>query len=74
MAIEGYLIKNGTTGRYEIEGKDRYFTSGSPLEVWNGYEERWVRSRVEHNGKDYYIVDVGHDEYIGGLLVRTVDN
>lgn len=63
----GKLIKN-SNGRYEIG--DRELTSGSTLDYYD--EDRgWVKTRIEHNGTDYYIVSRGRDEYIDNVLVRV---
>lgn len=57
VRVEGILRKN-RNGRYEIG--DRELSSGSPVEVliYDRYDERWewLSSRIEHNGKDYYLV------------------
>lgn len=77
---EGFLHKN-RNGRYEINGHE--FSSGSGIEClisdeWhfiydkNGkYVETpyWYASRIEHDGKDYYIVGV-HGVELEGLRVR----
>jgi hypothetical protein len=48
-----------SNGRYEID-ENHYFTSGSGIELLNYddfYELKiWVRTRIEHNGDDYYAV------------------
>lgn len=58
VVAEGILQKN-RYGRYELGNYD--FTSGSPIEVLiydEHYEvDRWVKTRVEHNGEDYYLYD-----------------
>lgn len=57
VKVDGILRKN-SNGRYEIG--DRELSSGSPVEVliYDRYDERWewVSSRLEHNGRDYYLV------------------
>lgn len=65
------LHKN-TSGRYETE-QGHYFCSGSPVEALVTDCEmgvaRWVRTSVEHNGKDYFLV--GYDDVgLDGLTVR----
>lgn len=58
IVTEGYLYKN-INGRYEID-PNHYFTSGSPIEVlaYDDFHELniWIRTRIEHNGEDYYAV------------------
>lgn len=70
IVYTGFLQKN-SRGRYETGNKE--FTSGNGIEVLiydNFYEKkRWVKTRVEHNGKDYYLI--GHsDVSMQGLKVR----
>ena len=53
----GYLHKN-SRGRYETTFRE--YTCGSGIEVflyddfWE--RDRWVKTRVEHDGRDYYLV------------------
>jgi len=62
VVAQGRLVKN-SSGRYEIEGTDYYFTSGSSCEIYVSFYEddepgenmTWVPTRIEHN-KDYYFV------------------
>lgn len=65
------LHKN-RSGRYETSG-GHYYTSGNGIEVLlpEGYPEvyRWMWTRVEHDGKDYYLVG-HHDVSMEGLTVR----
>lgn len=68
---EGRLSKN-SAGRYELPSGE-YFTSGSPIEalIFDDWDEveKWVTTRVEHNGDDYYLY--GHSEVkMEGLLAR----
>jgi hypothetical protein len=49
---EGYLRKNDV-GRYEL-ATGYYFTSGEPIEVF--VDGKWHKTRIEHNGRDYYAV------------------
>ena len=51
----GVLHKNDR-GRYETEFME--YTSGNGIEALINEDEivKWVVSRIEHNGKDYYIV------------------
>ena len=65
------LHKN-RSGRYETSGGHSY-TSGHSIEalVPDDYSNVncWVRTRVEHDGKDYYLVG-HHDVSMEGLTVR----
>lgn len=71
IVAEGTLYKN-EADRYEMND-NYYFTSGSPIEIYihDSYEERnvWHKSRVEHNGDDYYVV--GYKGSIDGLRARV---
>ena len=67
------LYKNNR-GRYEARDGSREYTSGSGIEalVYDDYNEcnKWVSTRVEHDGQDYYLVgykNVGMD----GLKTRV---
>lgn len=65
------LHKN-TDGRYETES-GHYFTSGCRVEalISDSFREvpRWVRTSIEHDGKDYFLV--GYQEIeLEGLKVR----
>lgn len=73
ILFEGYLKKN-TNDRYELNGIE--FTCGNVIEVliydddfYDG-KECWVRSRIEHNGKDYYVISSA-DEKLDSLKVRV---
>lgn len=70
ITYTGYLNKN-SRGRYE--SGDKEYTSGSGIEVLiydDFYEKtRWVKTRVEHNGEDYYLVGC-RDISLQGLKVR----
>ena len=50
----GRLYKN-TDGRYAIND-DVYFTAGDSIEIFFG--KGWLLTRIEHNGKDYFAVDL----------------
>ncbi len=68
----GTLHKN-ESGRYETES-GHYYTCGSPIEalVQDSFSEvpRWVWTRVEGNGRGYYLV--GYDKVdMDGLTVRV---
>ena len=70
IAYTGYLYRN-SRGRYETGVKE--YTSGNGIEILiydDFYEKnRWVKTRVEHNGKDYYLVGYGNIS-MQGLKVR----
>ena len=70
VVYTGVLQKN-SIGRYETGNKE--FTSGNSIEVLifdNFYEKnRWVKTSVEHDGKDYYLVGYS-DIPMQGLRVR----
>lgn len=58
VTVQGRLYKN-SSGRYAID-EDHYFTCGETIEILVNEEENggyWVRTRIEHNGEDYYAVD-----------------
>lgn len=65
------LHKN-SDGRYETES-GKYFTSGCRVEalVSDGYREvpYWVRTSIEHDGKDYFLAGYQKVE-LEGLKVR----
>lgn len=67
---EYVLHKNGS-GRYECEVHE--FTSGNTIEclVFDDFDERfkWVATRVEHNGEDYYLVGYKNMS-MDGLKIR----
>lgn len=65
-------LHRNTSGRYETE-QGHYFCCGRPVEalVTDGDTGAacWVRTSVEHNGKDYFLV--GYDGVeMDGLTVR----
>ncbi|MGN0159216.1 MAG: DUF5348 domain-containing protein [Brotaphodocola sp.] len=65
IRADGILHAN-IRGRYETDGYE--WTCGNRIEVL--IENAWIRSRVEHNGKDYYIA--GYPEIpMEGLHVRV---
>ncbi|ASA21985.1 DUF5348 domain-containing protein [Paenibacillus donghaensis] len=70
---EGVLFKR-QNGRYELQD-GTYFTSGESIEYLleePGEDSRWVSSRIEHNGEDYYLF--GRMELpLQGLRVRIKD-
>lgn len=67
----GRLWKNAS-GRYETES-GHYFCCGSPIEALvsdSRYDvPYWVRSSIEHDGNDYYLVGHRHVS-LDGLTVR----
>ena len=70
-ATDVYTLRRNASGRYECELFE--LTSGSTLEalVFDTWGEcfKWVCSRIEHNGEDYYLY--GHDATsLEGLQVR----
>ncbi len=68
---EGVLTKH-SNGRYTLG--DIEFTSGRSIEayVYDAYDERyaWVKTRIEHNGTDYFLWGFNHVP-LDGLLVRV---
>ncbi|KAA1180891.1 DUF5348 domain-containing protein [Paenibacillus sp. B2(2019)] len=70
--IEEGIVRKNSSVRYELPSGD-YFTSGSTIEYFFTYsdgESRWIYSRIEHIGEDYYIVDNSNIQ-LEGLLVRV---
>lgn len=69
IVTEGRLNQNAS-GRYEIEGDD-IFTSGEPIEIFLEDEDGgyWLKTRIEHNGEDYYAVDLPSTK-LQGMLAR----
>lgn len=71
ITAEGYLYK-GAGKKYYL--KDKQFSCGYRLEVyiwnddWDWYE--WRKTRVEHDGKDYYLVGM-KDISMEGLKARV---
>ncbi|MCF6094321.1 DUF5348 domain-containing protein [Microaerobacter geothermalis] len=70
VTAEGILFKN-EAGRYALD-EYTYFTCGSDIEVLikdaDG-ENYWVKTRVEHDGEDYYLVNFPQLSMLG-LYVR----
>ena len=77
IAVQGQLHR-GSNGRYFVEGRE--LSSGYGLEVLAPTEVatksgdwragfKWVATRMEHNGEDYYIVGY-RDLPLEGLTVR----
>lgn len=68
---EGVLRRQGN-GRYALSNHE--FTSGEPIEYLacglDGDEDRWVATRIEHNGTDYYVAN-DPDLPLQGLVVRV---
>lgn len=69
VVSEGILVKNNNN-RYEIQGTDIEFSSGSPLDVWNNEWNQWETSCIEHNGEYYYIISLERNTTISSLKVR----
>lgn len=69
--IIGQIRRNSST-RFEVDGVE--LTSGDTLEVLiidgQDYSIKWVSTRVEHNGDDYYLVGLLGYEPIG-LFARV---
>ena len=70
-----YVLEKFPNGRYgyrDGEGSCREFTCGQTLEARmnNSFgRQRWVRTRVEHDGSDYFIMGYGSVP-LSGLTVR----
>ena len=70
------ILKRYPNGRYGYDirpfEEGRTFSCGSPIEALiydeDGYP-RWVSSRIEHNGTDYYLYDHS-DIPLSGLTIR----
>ena len=73
VIAEGRLYKN-SAGRYQIQGTEVYFTSGSTLEVlYARYAldpREWIESSVEHNGTDYCLTRL-QGVSMEGLIARA---
>lgn len=67
VVAQGRLYHNSAK-RYEIEGTDYYFTSGSSIELL--YDGEWISSYVEHNGEDYYLTRL-KGVSMRGLMARA---
>lgn len=67
VKVEG-LLEKLENGRYAVQGIE--LSSGTYLEYFDGEEECFYPSRLEHNGQDYYIVALGKNRSIEGVLVR----
>lgn len=71
-----YVLRKYPNGRYGYDirpfEEGRTFSCGTPLEalIYNGNgSPRWVSTRIEHNGTDYYLY--GYSEIpLDGLPVR----
>lgn len=66
------LFPNGRYGYYDEDGRDHIFTCGKTLEakIHDNYgRQHWVRSRIEHDGSDYFLW--GHGLVpLSGLTIR----
>ncbi len=65
MKNKGILYKN-RDGRYAISD-NVWFTSGDTVEIYFGGS--WLLTRIEHNGKEYYAVDL-QGISLAGLTAR----
>ncbi len=63
-----FLNKNG---RYELEGHEFHCGDGLEVRIYDECFERWkwVCTRLEHNGNEFYLVDYS-DAEIQGLNAR----
>lgn len=71
VITEGVLLKN-PSGRYELNGRE--LTAGSLVEICIEDEEYkdggyYFSTRIEHNGEDYYVVDM-HNIKLEGRKAR----
>jgi len=66
-SYEGSLRKKAN-GRYEVGGYE--LTSGEVVDYYDEDLNTFITSRIEHNGEEYYIVDLGRDKSIAGVHVR----
>ena len=66
------LFPNERYGYYDEDGRDHIFTCGKTLEakIHDNYgRQHWVRSRIEHDGSDYFLW--GHGLVpLSGLTIR----
>jgi hypothetical protein len=71
VRFTGTLSRN-SGGKYELKN-GHYYSSGNNIEALINDDDReypyWIRSRVEHDGEDYYIVGF-KDASLEGLTVR----
>jgi hypothetical protein len=67
VKAEGFLFKR-PDGRFGIQGTSEYFTSGSPIEIWDEDDEMYIMTRIEH-GEDYYALHYKNQE-LEGLKAR----
>lgn len=70
VVAQGFL-KHNDHKRYSLPTGD-YLTSGSVCELLVTDEDgqRWVYTRIEHNGTDYYAGALGKDVSLNGMIVR----
>ena len=68
-------MQGGRYGYYDKDGDPCIFTCGAAVEALVPFPHKpgvsmWVRSRIEHDSQDYYLV--GYDELcLAGLRIRT---
>jgi len=72
VKYKGKLYKNNS-GKYEL-GNDHHYSCGSGMEVllsdnWHD-APYWARSRIEHDGEDYYLV--GHQDLFLEVLTARI--
>ena len=66
------LFPNGRYGYYSEDGRKHIFTCGKTLEakIHDNYgRQQWVRSRIEHDGSDYFLWEHGLVP-LSGLTIR----
>lgn len=64
----GTLMKNDC-GRWEVDGCE--LASGSVVEILPAEEKTWINGRIEHDGKDYYLLASRGAELRDGMLARV---
>lgn len=74
--VEAGRLRKNASGRYETES-GHYYCCGSPIEALvrdDRYEvPYWVKTSIEHDGRDYYLVGHRHVS-LDGLVVRIRKN
>lgn len=62
------ILTKGYNGRYSYDGRE--LTCGDCIEALIPFEDgyKWICSRIEHDGSDYYLV--GYKVSLNGLCVR----
>lgn len=70
VAFDGFLVKNNR-GRYELNNFELTSGCGLEIKIYDDFDEckKWVKTRVEHDGADYYFV--GYKDYsVSGRRAR----